>query len=103
MCVSGRTSCRKCCTNFFGTGHYHNTGVSLPPLFFILPLLSLGVYIYFQYQLFTAHNLHYYYILYYCERSELSGVFIGTDFLYILCVFQAVRRAVNVLNVSTCI
>ena len=36
----------------------------------------------------------------YCERSELSGLFNGTDFIYI---FQAVRRAVNVLNVSTCI
>ena len=46
-----------------------------------------------------------------CERSELSGQFNGTDFLnlslYILLlynyIFQAVRRAVNVLNVSTCI
>ena len=38
----------------------------------------------------------------YCERSELSGLFNGTDFIY-ACVFQAVRRAVNVLNVSTCI
>ena len=47
-----------------------------------------------------------------CERSELSGLFNGTDFLYIyiykyiciyICIFQAVRRAVNVLNVSTCI
>ena len=42
----------------------------------------------------------------YCERSELSGLFNGTNFLYIyiyICIFQAVRRAVNVLNVSTCI
>ena len=38
----------------------------------------------------------------YCERSKLSGEFNGTDFLYIY-LFQAVRRAVNVLNVSTCI
>ena len=37
-----------------------------------------------------------------CERSELSGEFNGKDFLYIY-IFQAVRRAVNVLNVSTCI
>ena len=41
-----------------------------------------------------------------CERSELSGLFnawifyIYNMFIYI---FQAVRRAVNVLNVSTCI
>ena len=35
-----------------------------------------------------------------CKRSELSGVFNGTDFIYIY-MFQAVRRAVNVLNVST--
>ena len=41
--------------------------------------------------------------LHYCERSELSGLFNGTDFLYnyICSIFQAVRRAVNVLNVST--
>ena len=39
-------------------------------------------------------------IVHNCEQSELSGLFNGTDFLYI---FQAVRRAVNVLNVSTCI
>ena len=41
----------------------------------------------------------------YCERSELSGEFNGTNFLYIYIIymFQAVRRAVNVLNVSTCI
>ena len=38
----------------------------------------------------------------YCERSELSGLFDGTDFIYII-LFQAVRRAVNVLNVSMCI
>ena len=37
-----------------------------------------------------------------CERSELSGEFNGTDFLYIY-LFQAVRRAINVLDVSTCI
>ena len=55
-------------------------------------------------------------IEYYCERSELSGLFNGTEFLIaseasflvcsmarIFCIFQAVRRAVNVLNVSTCI
>ena len=43
---------------------------------------------------------------FYCEQSELSGEFNGTDFLYIYInkyMFQAVRRAVNVLNVSTCI
>ena len=42
----------------------------------------------------------------YCERSELSSLFNGTDFFYIymfIIIFQAVRRAVNVLNVSTCI
>ena len=46
----------------------------------------------------------------YCERSELSGLFNGTDFLslslyiYIcICVFQAVHCAINVLNVSACI
>ena len=39
---------------------------------------------------------------YNCERSEISGVFNGTDFIYTY-MFQAVRRAVNVLNVSTCI
>ena len=49
--------------------------------------------------------------LYYCyyERSELSGLFNGTDFLYNyiiiyihVCIFQALRRAVNVVkyNVS---
>ena len=40
--------------------------------------------------------------VYYCELSELSGEFNGTDFLYIyiIYIFQAVRRAVNV---STCI
>ena len=38
--------------------------------------------------------------LYNCERSELSGLFNGTDFLYFR---PSVRRAVNVLNVSTCI
>ena len=38
----------------------------------------------------------------YCERSELSGMFNGTDFLYIY-FRPVVRRAVNVLNVSTCI
>ena len=37
-----------------------------------------------------------------CERSELSGEFNGTDFLYIY-LFQAVHRAINVLDVSTCI
>ena len=36
-----------------------------------------------------------------CERSELSSLFNGTDFS--IYIFQAVRRAVNVLNVSTCI
>ena len=41
--------------------------------------------------------------IYNCEQSELSGEFNGTDFLYNYMVFQAVRRAVNVLNVSTCI
>ena len=35
-----------------------------------------------------------------CERSELSGVFNGTDFLNL---FQAIRSAINVLNVSMCI
>ena len=52
----------------------------------------------------------------YCERSELSGLFNGTDFLYIdiyiyIYIYRYiyfrpavhVRRAVNVLNVSTCI
>ena len=39
---------------------------------------------------------------FYCERSELSGLFNGTDFLYIY-FRPSVRRAVNVLNVSTCI
>ena len=34
-----------------------------------------------------------------CERSELSGRFNSTDFLYIY-LFQAVRRTVNVLDVS---
>ena len=38
---------------------------------------------------------------YNCERSELSSLFNGTDFS--IYIFQAVRRAVNVLNVSTCI
>ena len=43
-----------------------------------------------------------------CERSELSSEFNGTDFLSLsiynyIGIFQAVRRAVNVLNVSTCI
>ena len=40
----------------------------------------------------------------YCEQSDFSGEFNGTDFLYIyiyIYMFQAVRRAVNVLNVST--
>ena len=61
-----------------------------------------------------AHSL-YYSIRYYCERSELPSLFNGTDFYIILYIyiyiyiynyvyiFQAVRRAVNVLNVSTCI
>ena len=43
---------------------------------------------------------------YNCERSELSSLFNGPDFRYIyiyIYIFQAVRRAVNVLNVSTCI
>ena len=40
--------------------------------------------------------------IYNCERSELFGEFNGTYFLYIY-IYQAVRRAVNVLNVSTCI
>ena len=46
--------------------------------------------------MFPRHN---------CERSELSGEFNGTDFLslYTVYIFQAVHRAVNVLNVSTCI
>ena len=35
-----------------------------------------------------------------CERSELSCLFNGPDFHYI---FQADRRSINVLNVSTCI
>ena len=43
-----------------------------------------------------GYNVHMYHN---CERSELSGEFNGTDFH----MFQAVRRAVNVLNVSTCI
>ena len=34
-----------------------------------------------------------------CERSELSGLFNARIFY----IYQAVRRAVNVLNVSTCI
>ena len=39
-----------------------------------------------------------------CERSELSGEFNGTDFIYIIIYFRpSVRRAVNVLNVSTCV
>ena len=45
-----------------------------------------------------------------CERSELSGLFNARIFyiyVYIIniyiYIFQAVRRAVNVLNVSTCI
>ena len=43
-------------------------------------------------------------VMSYCERSELSGEFNGTDFLYnYIYLFQAVCRAVNVLNVSTCI
>ena len=33
------------------------------------------------------------------ERSELSGLFNA----WIFYIYQAVRRAVNVLNVSTCI
>ena len=40
------------------------------------------------------------------ERSELSCVFNGTDFLYniyILYMFKAVRHSVNVLNGSMCI
>ena len=54
-------------------------------------------------------NILYYTIynnLYNCERSELSGEFNGTDFLYniyniyILYKLYAVRRAVNVLCVS---
>ena len=35
-----------------------------------------------------------------CELSKLSGLFNGTDFLYFR---PSVRRAVNVINVSTCI
>ena len=44
-----------------------------------------------------------------CERSELSGLFNARIFYIYTCIynyvyiFQAVRRAVNVLNVSTCI
>ena len=39
-----------------------------------------------------------------CERSELSGLFNGPDFIYVYIYFrQAVRRVVNFLNVSTCI
>ena len=37
-----------------------------------------------------------------CERSELPSLFNGTDFYIYVYIFQAVRRAVNVLNVSTC-
>ena len=39
--------------------------------------------------------------LLYCVQSELSGLFNGPYFRYIY-MFQAIRRAVNVLN-STCI
>ena len=38
-----------------------------------------------------------------CERSELSGLFNARIFYIYVYIFQAVRRAVNVLNVSTCI
>ena len=39
-----------------------------------------------------------------CERSELSSLFNGLDFCYIyISIFQAIRRAENVLNVSMCI
>ena len=41
-------------------------------------------------------------IFIYCERSELSGLFNGTDFLYNY-FRPSVRLAVNVPNVSTCI
>ena len=34
-----------------------------------------------------------------CERSELSGLFNARIFY----IYQAIRHAVNVLNVSTCI
>ena len=45
------------------------------------------------------------YLQYYnCERSEFSSVFNGHDFhykhIYYRYIFQAIRRAVNVLNVS---
>ena len=49
--------------------------------------------------------------LYNCERNEHSGlinarIFYIIIYIYIynyVYIFQAVRRAVNVLNVSTCI
>ena len=49
-----------------------------------------------------AQVSNYVLLITYCERSELSGLFNGTDFLYIY-FRPAVHRAVNVLNVSTCI
>ena len=52
----------------------------------------------------TSYNVHTYHN---CERSELSGLFNARIFyIYVYIynyIFQAVRRAVNVLNVSTCI
>ena len=49
----------------------------------------------------SCYKSQMYAITYNCERSELSSLFNGTDFS--IYIFQAVRRAVNVLNVSTCI
>ena len=37
-----------------------------------------------------------------CKQSELSGLFNGPDFHYIY-IFQALRCAVNVLKIYTCI
>ena len=41
--------------------------------------------------------------IYKCEQRELPSVFNGPDFHYKNIILQAVRRSVNVLNVSTCI
>ena len=50
----------------------------------------------------ALHLSSIYIYIYNCERSELSSLFNARIFYYIY-LFRAVRRAVYVLNVSTCI